>query len=435
MKLLVAGASGLLGSHLRHALRTRGHEVIGVARHSPGGDGSWLALDLAHARQEDWTQVLAGVDCVVNCVGIFRESPGQSFEALHHRGPARLFDACVEAGVRRVVQISALGADEHAVTEYHLSKRAADEHLLRLPLDAVVAQPSLVFAPDGSSAKSMLTWASLPVVPLPAGGQQTIQPIALDDLTNSLVALATGEANAAWGNRRVPLVGPVPISLAHYLAVLRQGIGLQRSLTVNVPGWAMRIAASTGDHLGRWIPSLMLDSASWQMLQQGNQADPAQVTELLGGPPLDASRFVDAKEALTMRTRALLGWLLPLARVSLALVWIVTAVVSAFVFPVAESLDLLARSGLPEPWRLASLYAAALLDMVLGLATLGPPKGQRWRPWLWRTQAALILFYTGVITLRLPEFWAHPYGPLLKNLPMLALIAFVASFEPRRRPP
>ena len=41
---------------------------------------------------------------------------------------------------------------------------------------------------------------------------------------------------------------------------------------------------------------------------------------------------------------------------------------------------------------------------------------------MWRTQAVLILVYTAIISVRLPEFWLHPYGPILKNLPMLAVV-------------
>jgi hypothetical protein len=58
---------------------------------------------------------------------------------------------------------------------------------------------------------------------------------------------------------------------------------------------------------------------------------------------------------------------------------------------------------------------------------LWPPRRRRA---LWLVQAALIVFYSAVITLRLPEFWLHPYGPVLKNLPILALLALLLALEP-----
>ncbi|MHC5924050.1 NAD(P)H-binding protein, partial [Streptococcus pyogenes] len=89
-----------------------------------------------------WRPHLRGVDAVINLVGIFRESRTARFEALHAQGPIALFDACRAEGVRRVVQVSALGADRRAQTPFLASKYRADHHLLGLGLDACVAQPS-----------------------------------------------------------------------------------------------------------------------------------------------------------------------------------------------------------------------------------------------------------------------------------------------------
>jgi hypothetical protein len=66
-----------------------------------------------------------------------------------------------------------------------------------------------------------------------------------------------------------------------------------------------------------------------------------------------------------------------------------------------------------------------LLDLVFGIATVALKR----RYWLWLAQIATIVFYTAVITWRLPEFWLHPYGPLLKNLPMLAGIWLLFELE------
>jgi len=64
------------------------------------------------------------------------------------------------------------------------------------------------------------------------------------------------------------------------------------------------------------------------------------------------------------------------------------------------------------------LYGAAALDLVLGVLTLVLKR----RSQLWLAQIALIVGYTAIISLRLPEYWLHPYGPVLKNLPMLAVL-------------
>ena len=55
----------------------------------------------------------------------------------------------------------------------------------------------------------------------------------------------------------------------------------------------------------------------------------------------------------------------------------------------------------------------------------------RRRRCLWLAQAAVIVVYSSIITLRLPEFWLHPFVPLLKNVPMLAAIALLYHLERR----
>ena len=99
--------------------------------------------------------------------------------------------------------------------------------------------------------------------------------------------------------------------------------------------------------------------------------------------------------------RARLAWLLPLLRWSIALVWIVTAIVSFGVYPMDDSYALLAQAGVPSALLGLALYGAALMDLVLGVCALLPRRVR----WLWLAQLALVLGYTAIITLRLPEFW------------------------------
>jgi hypothetical protein len=184
-----------------------------------------------------------------------------------------------------------------------------------------------------------------------------------------------------------------------------------------------------GARLGEHVPGSLLDRDTWAMLQRGNTADASATIALLGQTPRPVSRFIDAAEAEAARSTALLGWLLPLLRWSIAAVWIVTAIVSLAVYPVEDSLELLARSGVAAPIAPAMLLGASLLDLVFGVGILV----LRRRRALWLAQMALVLIYTLIISLRLPEFWAHPYGPILKNLPMLAAMWLLYEFEPRAR--
>lgn len=118
---------------------------------------------------------------------------------------------------------------------------------------------------------------------------------------------------------------------------------------------------------------------------------------------------------------------LRLIRYTLATVWLVTGVLSLGVFSVDESLTLLENVGLHGLPASLALFGAASLDMVLGLCTLLTPSRT-----LWCAQALLVLFYSIVIACCLPAYYLHPFGPVLKNLPILLLlrILYVYKEEP-----
>lgn len=111
-------------------------------------------------------------------------------------------------------------------------------------------------------------------------------------------------------------------------------------------------------------------------------------------------------------------------RLTLAIVWLITGLLSLGIYPQQESLALLGRMGLHGTPALAALYSGAITDMTFGVLTMFAPNKK-----LWITQALLIITYTLIISLWLPEFWLHPFGPILKNLPILMLLWLLYQHE------
>lgn len=425
--MLLTGASGFIGRHLVQALLSARHEVVCAVRKPPARSDDarlrYVAADFT--RDFDaavWAPRLAGIDAVINAVGIIREQGEQSFEAIHEAAPCALFAACAHADVRLVIQISALGADEQAQSRYHLSKKRADDFLRSLPVHSVIVQPSLVFGADGASARLFTTLASLPLIGLPGGGAQQIQPVHIDDVVAAIASLIERPLRSGT---RLPLVGPQPMSLRCFLAALRHAMSLGRPRFFPVPLPLVRTAASAATLL----PGSLLEPETLQMLERGNTAPAALVTAQLGHAPRSVRHFISNAEARLLRVQAQLNWLLPVLRWSIALVWIITGIVSLGLYPVEESYALLARVGITGWLAPVMLYGAALLDFAFGIATFVLNK----RHLLWLAQLAVILFYTIVISWRLPEFWLHPYGPLLKNLPMMATIWLLLELERQER--
>jgi uncharacterized protein YbjT (DUF2867 family) len=436
MNILLTGASGFIGQPLAAALLQAGHVLVCVLRPggtlpgvlAPPGQLALVELDFASALdRDDWLPLLRGVDMVINTVGIFREHGPQTFERVHTRAPMALFGACVTAGVQRVVQLSALGADIGAGTAFLRSKKVADDHLLALPLEGVVVQPSLVYAPGGPSAALFDRLAAIPLLALPQGDGPWLQPVHRDDVVAGLVSLANRRTLSDPARRRIVFAGPQALTLADYLRSLRQQLGFTRQARV------IRIPRGLFAGLGGFaekLPGSLVTRDAVDMLLRGNTGDASAFSKLLGRPPRPVGQFLQPGQSRASRHEALLRGLVPMARLSLAIVWLWTGIVSAGLYPVQESYALLARVGATGWLATLLLYGAALLDFALGAATL--LFTARWRRPLWLIQLALIGGYTVIISVFLPEYWLHPYGPVLKNLPMLMLIAFLYALEPPR---
>lgn len=418
MRVFLTGATGFIGEHVLRALVERGHEVTCLAR----GQGvlridqrAWpgvRVVDGEFTKPERWLKEVGGHDAIVNAVGIIREirGTGASFEAVHRDAPIALFEAGAAAGVRKIVQISALGADEAAETRYHTTKRAADLRLAALGVPYVVLRPSLVYGPGDNSMIFFSSLASLTITPVPGDGKLLVQPIYVDDLVRAVVlALERPEiANATvdvGGARAIPFEGLLDI-LAHWL-------GKVRVRKIHVPWPFMTAIAALTDALGRG--PITRDELA--MLRRGSHCDLAPFVERFGFTPV----AFEVGTARRPRTEAAL-WhsrlkqlALPL-RLSIAFLWIWTGIISAFVSPANETFALLARAGIGPPLATPVLYATCLVEVVLGAATAA---GFRVRL-VGGVQIVLILGFTAILTAITPELWIHPFGPLTKNVPLIA---------------
>lgn len=414
MHLLITGASGFIGSHLIQALLQKDHRLTAVVRdparycrcHSTM---KAVAMDFTQSLHPgDWLPLLKGVDGVINAVGIVRETGGQTFSLLHEQAPIALFRACEMAGVRRVIQISALGADARAQSQYHLSKKAADDFLARCDLQWTVLRPSIVYGPGARSMAFFRALAALPLTPLVNRGEQEIQPIHVGDLTAAVLHCLTPEGPSKV---RIDLVGPKPIRFRTLMQRLRRWLGLGALRPLAIPYRFALAAAKMGGFLG----GAPVTQETVQMLQQGNTGSVDEFVRYFGFMPRSLTAALRAEPARQPdQWHAGLFFLLPLLQWSIALVWIVTGLVSAFSYPLTESYGLLAKVGLRGWGAAVALYGAAALDLFLGLATLS----RRYLRMALHGQLLVMLCYTFIISWFLPAYWIHPFGPVVKNLPL-----------------
>lgn len=266
MKILLTGAGGFLGRNLATALLAAGHQVIPVSR----THGIDFKQQLSAA---SWLPLLEEIDAVINCVGIIGERGTQRFQTLHSDAPIALFQACAMASINRVIQISALGADETAFSRYHLSKLAADNALRSLDLDWFVLRPAIVIGQGGASTQWLRRMAALPVIPVIGEGQQRLQLVLLQEV----VATALMCLNTSTTKQTLDVVGSETLIVAEWLQAMRCAQGLGRAkLWCCPPALAMGLA-----RLGGFI-SPMLSPENLRMLQAGYHADHRPLEQFLG---------------------------------------------------------------------------------------------------------------------------------------------------------
>lgn len=427
MRVLLLGAGGFIGREIFAALVKRGHRVVAAVRDPsrapPFSDEPAIAIDMnTDVDVAAWLPRLAGIDAVVNCAGVLQGTRSQTIDAIHRAAPIALFDACAKAGVRRVVQVSAISAERAAGTEYALTKLAADDHLRASPLDWVVVRPSLVHARGtyGGTA-AMRAMAALPfAIPVPGDGGQRFQPIAMEDVVR-VVAMALEDDRLL--RKTIDAVGPDGLALREILEDYRRWLGFGRARVIAVPRALVKLATRLADRFGG-----PLNSTALAQLEHGNTGDYEAFHAATG---IDATPWKAALAAnpahVQDRWHARLYFVRPLLRFTLAFMWIASGFLG--LKGLREWTPLFASAlGVPFVVAGAALIAACVLDIVLASLLM-----RRWRPrTLAALQAGVIASYTALATLLWPSLWLESLGPILKNVPIVAAVLALGAIEEER---
>ena len=425
MNILLTGASGFVGQNLLSALVSEGHKVVACVRDTKKWQARFpeiecLECDFSKDHNPDvWVPRLKGIDLVINAVGIIVETRSQSFENIHTKAPVALFTAAKQVGINKILQISALGADANAETPYHITKCAADDALKSLKLNSVIFYPSMVIGRGGDSTTLFSAMASLPIMPIIGKGNQQLQPIHIDHLKDNLLELLKNWPSEA---KSFELVGAKPISLLNLFALLRKWLQMKPAFALFIPIALMKLSAALNDRLN--FGPLTTDNL--KMLLAGNCGNPTPISEVTGIKPKSIEESLQKTPVTSADIwHARLIFLQPLLRISIAFVWIFTGIFVGFLYPVEESYKLLSSVGITDIWAPITLYSAAALNTLLGIASLIAYRIRL----VVALQLLLIITYTAIITWAMPTLWLEPFGPITKNLPLIVATLIMLVLE------
>ncbi|MDR3507778.1 MAG: complex I NDUFA9 subunit family protein [Caulobacteraceae bacterium] len=210
----VFGGSGFLGAQVVRALAKRGHRIR-VAVRRPGhayrmrmlGDVGQIEIIQANVRApQSVARALDGAQACVNLVGVLHEGGRQKFQSIHAMGAQNVAEAAAAAGVTRLIQVSAIGADADSNAKYARTKALGEAAVLKAFPGATIVRPSIVFGQGDSFFNRFANMATLsPVLPLIGGGATRFQPVFVGDVAN---ALANALADPATAGKVYELGGP-----------------------------------------------------------------------------------------------------------------------------------------------------------------------------------------------------------------------------------
>jgi len=243
MRIAITGANGFVGRHVialllddvpSEDIRAIVRDPVRVAAELPNA-----GLDVRQAdvtRPETLRGVFDGVDAVVHTVAIPTERQG-TFARVNADGARAVVREAERAGVRRLVDVSAIGASPDSPYPFLRTKGEGQAAVEASAIPHVVLRPSLLFGPGDDFFHRLRFALRFPIVPLPGGGTARFQPLHVEDLARAVRAALFGTMSGVF-----EVGGPDPVTYRELLAETMRAYGIRRP-TMPVPVFLMKPAA------------------------------------------------------------------------------------------------------------------------------------------------------------------------------------------------
>lgn len=194
--ILVTGGSGYLGSHIVRQLVESGKAVRVMvhnrarAEHEGRLSGlpvTWVEADITQPETLD--QALEGIEAIIHTVAIAIEKRGRTYESINYQGTVNLVDAATRVGIRRLVNISQLGASADLPYRFLASKGRAQAYVAQSNLDWTAFRPSVIWGPEDEFANTFAKLVPLTplIFPIVGGEDARFEPVWVGDVAASVI--------------------------------------------------------------------------------------------------------------------------------------------------------------------------------------------------------------------------------------------------------
>ncbi|MGH6666169.1 MAG: complex I NDUFA9 subunit family protein [Pseudolabrys sp.] len=275
----VYGGSGFLGRHVVRALAKRHYRIRVAVRRpelanhlQPLGRVGQIHAVQANLRYAPSVEAAArDAEVLVNLVGVLFERGRQRFNTIHTYGAEQVALAASAHGAR-MVQISAIGADESSSSAYARSKAAAERLVLAAQAQAVIMRPSILFGPEDDFFNRFASMARLsPALPLVGGGNTRFQPVFVGDVASAIADAVDGNAR---GGTVYELGGPEVKTFKELMQYVLATVERKR-LLVPIPFFAAKLQAT----FLQYMPKPLLTPDQVELLRVDNVVSQAAIAE------------------------------------------------------------------------------------------------------------------------------------------------------------
>ena len=275
--IFITGGTGFVGRHLIARLLREGEQVRALSR----GASDLPGVELVRGDITDlssFAESLRGCRAVIHLVGIIRETGRNTFERIHALGTRIVVEACKEAGVTRLLHMSALGARPDAASRYHRSKWEAEEIVRGSDLEATIFRPSVIFGAGNALIPQIRDLLRKPVTPVIGNGMSLSQPIWVEDVVSCFVE-ALGKPETI--GRFYELGGRETYGFEQLTDLVAEANGIDKP-KIHLPPILVRPVAAVMSRLFRSFP---LTPDQLTMLLEDNICDIAEMQEIFGVVP------------------------------------------------------------------------------------------------------------------------------------------------------
>ena len=293
MKVFLTGATGFVGKYMLERLLIEGHAVRAAVRGQQGQEPRALSRAEQLGRRDDLQWVpgdvvqgsgldegMQGCDAVIHLVGIILEKGTNTFERVHHLGTRNVVEAAKRTGIKRFVQMSALGVRADGVAAYQITKWKGEEEVRQSGIPFCILRPSLIFGEgDGFVTQMMATMRSAPFFrPVPGDGTPKFRPIAVQDVTTCFARALTCEAAT---NRTIDLGGADELTLNEVLSEIARCAGVSKP-AVHIPMPLMFAGASVAQKI---LSNSPVTVDQLRMLKEGSTCEIEPMKRIFGISP------------------------------------------------------------------------------------------------------------------------------------------------------